>query len=195
MMTKLFESKKKCLIVGVISGIFLTILLPQLLNKNKWEKNKQQTYHVNKKNEHDFAEYSQWPPFLTDPTFDLTLWRKHCWINQVSLPSQDPQLYYKKNYTAYTVCKDVISLINSIYNMKTNIAKVEYPEIFAQKIRKIFNYDNTLYAKALQQELYFVINKYTFEHTVYNPLRGRRPVQSPEVPVEQYLNETMEKNI
>ncbi|CAF4067454.1 unnamed protein product [Rotaria sp. Silwood2] len=193
MMTKLFESKKKCLIVGVISGIFLTILLPQLLNKNKWEKNKQQTYHVNKKNEHDFAEYSQWPPFLTDPTFDLTLWRKHCWINQVSLPSQDPQLYYKKNYTAYTVCKDVISLINSIYNMKTNIAKVEYPEIFAQKIRKIFNYDNTLYAKALQQELYFVINKYTFEHTVYNPLRGRRPVQSPEVPVEQYLNETMEK--
>ncbi|CAF4312336.1 unnamed protein product [Rotaria sp. Silwood2] len=151
MMTKLFESKKKCLIVGVISGIFLTILLPQLLNKNKWEKNKQQTYHVNKKNEHDFAEYSQWPPFLTDPTFDLTLWRKHCWINQVSLPTQDPQLYYKKNYTAYTVCKDMISLINSIYNMKTNIAKVEYPEIFAQKIRKIFNYDNTLYAKALEQ--------------------------------------------
>ncbi|CAF5123953.1 unnamed protein product, partial [Rotaria sp. Silwood1] len=44
-------------------------------------------------------------------------------------------------------------------------------------------------------ELYFVVNKYSFEHTVYNPLRGRRPVQPPEVSVEQYLSETMEKNI
>ena len=35
--------------------------------------------------------------------------------------------------------------------MKTNIAKVKYPKTFAQKIRKIFNYDNTLYAKALEQ--------------------------------------------
>lgn len=47
--------------------------------------------------------------------------------------------------------RDVIHLVESIYNMKTNIAKVEYPETFAQKIRKIFNYDSILYAKALEQ--------------------------------------------
>ncbi|CAF4401621.1 unnamed protein product, partial [Rotaria magnacalcarata] len=35
--------------------------------------------------------------------------------------------------------------------MKTTIAKVEYPETLAQKVRKIFNDDNTLYAKALEQ--------------------------------------------
>ncbi|CAF0927047.1 unnamed protein product [Rotaria sordida] len=190
---RLFNKNELSKRVGLFLGIFITTLLPKLFIKSTWEKNKQQINLANIKNEYNFIEYSQWPPFLTDPTFDLTLWRKHCWINQISLPTQDTKLYYKKNYTAYNVCKDVISLINSIYNMKTNIAKVEYPETFAQKIRKIFNYDNTLYAKALEQELYFVMNKYTFEHTVYNPLRGRRPIQSPEVPIEQYLNETIEK--
>jgi hypothetical protein len=35
--------------------------------------------------------------------------------------------------------------------MKTNIAKVKYPEIFAEKIRKMFNSDDKLYAKALEQ--------------------------------------------
>ena len=45
----------------------------------------------------------------------------------------------------------MINIIDSIYNMKTNIAQVEYPPMFAEKIRKIFNNDNSLYAKALEQ--------------------------------------------
>lgn len=78
-----------------------------------------------------------------------------------------------------------MNLMNSIYTIKTEYAKVNYPASFAEKIRKIFNYNEHLFSKALEQELYFALNKYTFEHTVYNPLRGRRPVQPPEVPVEQ----------
>jgi hypothetical protein len=35
--------------------------------------------------------------------------------------------------------------------MKTSIAKVQYSETFAEKIKKIFNHDKTLYAKALDQ--------------------------------------------
>lgn len=69
--------------------------------------------------------------------------------------------------------------------MKSGTGKVEYPPKFAEKIRKLFNNDEALYNKALNQELYFAFNRYSFEHTVYNPLRGRRPVQPPEVPVEQ----------
>ncbi|CAF4196508.1 unnamed protein product, partial [Rotaria socialis] len=196
-------------------GILITTFIPDLLLKKK-SSIKQYDDILDRKNVYEFAEYSQWPPFLTDSTFDLNLWRKHCWTNQVSLPTQDPDLYYKRNYTAFSICKDVIHIIDSIYNMKTTIAKVEYPETFAQKIRKIFNDDNTLYAKALEQvrfiifkqnlqlllsllfyiylkELHFVINKYSFEHTVYNPLRGRRPIQPPELSFEVYLNQTMEK--
>jgi hypothetical protein len=35
--------------------------------------------------------------------------------------------------------------------MKTNIAKVQYPEPLAEKIRKMFNYNETLFANALEQ--------------------------------------------
>ncbi|CAM4796225.1 unnamed protein product [Rotaria magnacalcarata] len=173
-------------------GILIATFIPDVLLKKK-SNIKHYDDILDGKNVYEFAEYSQWPPFLTDSTFDLNLWRKHCWVNQVSLPTRDPDLYYKRNYTAFSVCKDVIRIVDSIYNMKTTIAKVEYPETLAQKVRKIFNDDNTLYAKALEQELHFVINKYSFEHTVYNALRGRRPIQPPEVPFELYLNETMEK--
>ena len=37
------------------------------------------------------------------------------------------------------------------------------------------------------------MNKYSFEHTVYNPLRGRRPIQPPEMPIEEYVAETIRK--
>ncbi len=89
----------------------------------------------------------------------------------MSLPTQDLKFYYKKNYTAFTVCRlvnqsikfvdtktdlfhfyrDVISQIDSIYNMKTNIAKVQYPEALAEKIKKMFKYNETLFANALEQ--------------------------------------------
>jgi hypothetical protein len=85
----------------------------------------------------------------------------------------------------YLSIREMISLIDSIYKIKSGIGKVQHPESFAEKIRKLFNNDKTLYDKALEQELFFVFNKYSFEHTVYNPLRGQRPVQPPEVPVEQ----------
>jgi hypothetical protein len=45
----------------------------------------------------------------------------------------------------------VISLIDSIYNLKTSIAEVKYPDLFSEKIKKIFNDDASLFAKALKQ--------------------------------------------
>ena len=42
-------------------------------------------------------------------------------------------------------------MINSMYNMKTDVGRVTYPETFAQKIRKLFNFDASLYTKALDQ--------------------------------------------
>ncbi|CAF1220692.1 unnamed protein product [Adineta steineri] len=182
----------KWLIVGLLAGIIVTVVLPDFFLLNNSNTN-QNIDLAKSKPEHKFAEYSQWPPFLTDPTFDLLAWRKYCWANQMSLPTGDQKLYYKKNFTAHAVCRDVIDEIQSIYNIETKIASVQHPTMFAEKIKKIFNYDAKLYEKALDQDLYFVMNKYSFEETVYNPLRGRRPIQQPEIPIEQYLKETMEK--
>jgi hypothetical protein len=45
--------------------------------------------------------------------------------------------------------------------MKTNIGKVKYPETFAEKIRKLFNNNSKLYAKALEQVYMQMIHNLT----------------------------------
>ena len=67
---KLLDSKVKCLIVGIFSGILIATFVPDLLLKNKF-KSKSFDDILDGKNVYEFAEYSQWPPFLTDSTFDL----------------------------------------------------------------------------------------------------------------------------
>lgn len=104
MATKSVGHKSKWLIIGVVFGMFFTIFIPEVITRNRLKSNQNSNFH-HVINGYKFTEYSQWPPFLTDASFDLSSWRKHCWTNQMSLPTQNPDLYYKKNYTAYTICK------------------------------------------------------------------------------------------
>ncbi|UJR07775.1 hypothetical protein I4U23_012058 [Adineta vaga] len=187
------DYKIKWLLIGLILGIFSTLFLPNLLITNR-SKSSQFSEYSDIKTERQFAQYSQWPPFLTDLSYDIDTWRKHCWIDRKILPTENLHQYFRKNFTRYSICQEVIAEIQSIYEMKTKVANVQYPASFAEKIKRIFNNDEKLYAKALEQELHFSINKYSFEHTIYNPLRGRRPVQQPELPIDQYLKETMDKS-
>ncbi|CAF1092813.1 unnamed protein product [Adineta ricciae] len=186
------DYKIKWLLCGLLLGTVTTLFLPKLLLTNQGAVNTNLEY-PNTNTERRFAQYSKWPIFLSDLSYDINAWRSRCWLNQKILPTENSDQYYKTNYTKYSVCQKVIGEIKSIYDIKTKVAEVQYPSAFAEKIKKIFNNDEDLYAKALKQELHFVINKYSFEHTVYNPLRGRRPVQRPEVPIDQYLKETMNK--
>ena len=57
----------------------------------------------------------------------------------------------KFSLTLFYLYRDVINIINSIFDIKTGTAKVEYPKKFAKKIRKMFNNDKTLYENALKQ--------------------------------------------
>jgi len=70
MLYKLLDCKLKWPAIGLIFGLFAIIFLRQsfLLRVLKTEPNGD---ILRAKNEHKFAEYSQWPPFLSDPTFDL----------------------------------------------------------------------------------------------------------------------------
>jgi len=186
------DLKVKFLLIASASCILITLTFSNFSQVYRFDETKLEQSKISNDST-IFAQYSTWPSFLTDPTFDLTSWRKFCWKNQTSLPINDLQSYFTKNYTSYAVCRNVLHTINTIYEIKSSFGQVEYPEKFAQKISKMFNNDETLLSKARQQELFFVMNKYSFEHTVYNPLRGRRPIQPPEMPIEDYVAETIRK--
>jgi hypothetical protein len=70
MLYKLLDYKLKWLAIGLPSGLFALIFLRKLFLLCGL-KNEQNDDVLRAKNEHKFAEYSQWPPFLSDPTFDL----------------------------------------------------------------------------------------------------------------------------
>jgi hypothetical protein len=70
MSTKSLGYKSKWLMIGLVSGIFVTLFIPKIWIKNRF-KNEQDTDYFNSVNRYKFPEYSQWPPFLTDATFDL----------------------------------------------------------------------------------------------------------------------------
>lgn len=42
-------------------------------------------------------------------------------------------------------------MIDTIYSIDTKVASVRYPEKFAEKIKKMFNGDEGLFARALEQ--------------------------------------------
>lgn len=69
MSNKSTPSKIKWLVVGVISGVFITAMIPQLLPSNFLTEEEKRLLQMRLMQK--FAEYSQWPPFLTDPTFDI----------------------------------------------------------------------------------------------------------------------------
>ena len=71
MAPKLFESRKKNLIIGLLLVVLFTVLVPDLLLKSKFKINKEYSDIIDRKTSYEFGEYSQWPPFLTDSTFDL----------------------------------------------------------------------------------------------------------------------------
>lgn len=70
MISKSFDYKLKWLMIGLLSGIFCTVFLSESFSSNRLN-NEQNIDLLHGTSEHKFAEYSQWPPFLSDPTFDL----------------------------------------------------------------------------------------------------------------------------
>jgi hypothetical protein len=70
MTSKSVSYKIKWLLTGLFSGIFVTIFMPQFLSSNRVQ-DEQKNDILGTAIPRKFADYSQWPPFLTDPSFDL----------------------------------------------------------------------------------------------------------------------------
>ena len=70
MVSKLMDYKLKWLLIGVIAGVLLSAFMPESLRPHRFSKGKS-ARGSSAENDYQFAKYSQWPPFLTDPSFDL----------------------------------------------------------------------------------------------------------------------------
>ena len=67
MWTKSVEYKLKCLLVGLLSGVLISFFVPHYLQAypNQLDGSGRNGIAL------QFGQYSSWPLFLTDPSFDL----------------------------------------------------------------------------------------------------------------------------
>ncbi|KAG8225688.1 hypothetical protein J437_LFUL001720 [Ladona fulva] len=85
-------------------------------------------------------------------------------------------------------CQILWSKFQKIYSVDVREGKLEFPMQFESKLQRWFyNLDPSL-KEIRTQTVIHVRNKYTKEHTIYNPLRAKRPLQSSDRDPLGYVN-------
>ncbi|CAF0788593.1 unnamed protein product [Didymodactylos carnosus] len=196
-----WDVKLRWLIVGSILGAICTysliyvqqsdIVKLSLLSGNNGNSDVNQTLSVQTV-KYPLHGYSKWPEFLTDTVLDITTFQHKCLINGLKSNGFFRFRRDEPNSTK-TICKDIILAIENIYNISSSIADINYPPEFEKKVKKWLG-DQQLYNKALHQDLHFVFNKFSFEHTVYNPIRGKRPITEPLISASSYISELINQS-
>ncbi|KAK6175378.1 hypothetical protein SNE40_013854 [Patella caerulea] len=92
------------------------------------------------------------------------------------------------------LCSQLYKKFSAIYSIEKNAAPLKLPDLFQVKVKKWLNNDEKLFAEVYHQEVTGIYNKWTREHTIFNPLREKRPVSIPEEPENIYVNRLVEKS-
>lgn len=180
------DLKFKYLLVAFGSCIFITLVLPNIFQVSRFDSAKFDG-PTNKSDTILFGQYSTWPSFLTDPTFDLVtrsprrsernesfssdivekilLEQSNRFTHQRSSVIFQKEFHFScrlsvrcsANFDEETrtfvlpFLSDVLHTLQTIYEIKSDFAQVQYPERFAEKILKMFNNDKDLFGKAQEQ--------------------------------------------
>ncbi|XP_050411871.1 uncharacterized protein LOC126826813 [Patella vulgata] len=92
------------------------------------------------------------------------------------------------------LCSQLYKKFSAIYSIEKNAAPLKLPDLFQVKVKKWLNNDEKLFEEVYHQEVTGIYNKWTREHTIFNPLREKRPVSIPEEPENIYVNRLVEKS-
>lgn len=90
-------------------------------------------------------------------------------------------------------CMSLLKKFEAIYSVSTRHASLLLPGPFQGKVKKWLGNNEVLYKEVYDQKVIHVVNTYTREHTVFSPLRDKRPVSVPEKPEAQYLQEILKQ--
>ena len=72
-----------------------------------------------------------------------------------------------------------------MFSLDIRFATVKIPEPFKVKVRRWLGNNEKLFKEVYNQSVINIINHITHEHTVFNPIRDKRPVAKPDTPEDQ----------
>lgn len=138
--------------------------------------------------------YSVWPSFQppTESQSQHTWYRFNCvpTVREFSIANLGTILSEWSKSTDVQ-CRKLLSTFQTIYAVSLRNGSVSLPVPFQAKVKKWLGNNEELFKDVFHQEIIHVVNKLTREHTVFNPLRDKRPVSLPDVPEAQYYEQLM----
>ncbi|GFS22686.1 hypothetical protein ElyMa_001622100 [Elysia marginata] len=91
-------------------------------------------------------------------------------------------------------CKDLYDRFSAIYTVEKRLGSVKMPKSFEPKVRGWLGNKDDLFDELFHQEIIHMVNTYTRETTVFNPLRDKRPVTKPKESEEDYIKRITEES-
>ncbi|BFZ08752.1 hypothetical protein BsWGS_11791 [Bradybaena similaris] len=136
-------------------------------------------------------EYSVWPRFESESPINNVLFRSEC-VRAVNY-SLTGLSYIKSQWSRSKnpVCQKYYNKFTSIFTLDSRKATLVIPALFQTKVRGWLANNEHLYQEIFDQDIIHIVNEFSREHTVFNPLRDKRPIQPPEQSELEYFDDLL----
>ncbi|BFZ10918.1 hypothetical protein BsWGS_13957 [Bradybaena similaris] len=131
-------------------------------------------------------EYDVWTPFAVQLT-SHDWFIKNCIAKGEFTIAGIPDVLASWATAENSDCKNLYKKFTAIYTVEKRIGSVKIPETFQGQVKAWLGNIDGLYQELFHQDIIHVLNMYTRETTVFNPLRDKRPVTKPKESEEDYL--------
>ncbi|KAL8611267.1 hypothetical protein ACOMHN_013698 [Nucella lapillus] len=182
--------------IVVAAGLCTVMFLYLVYTASSWHKERLtfQSPEPNMQVKRFSGDYDVWPVFQA-PKSEL---QDQIWFQKTCLPSKKTvsienlsEILSLWALSTNAECRQLLAKFQSLYHVSTRNASVVLPKPFQSKVRKWLGNNEKLYGEVYHQEIIHVVNRFTREHTIFNPLRDKRPVAPPDQPEAKYVEEML----
>ncbi|KAH3818725.1 hypothetical protein DPMN_120450 [Dreissena polymorpha] len=135
-----------------------------------------------------------WLPYRVGNFKDQNWFQRTCMKGVVPQSLEDfPLVIQSWRQTQDTDCRDLYLTFNKLVKVRVEKGELTLPKPFEKKVYKWMGNNEELMKEVLSQEVLLIRNLYTMEENAFNPLRNKRPVSEPDIPLRKYIEELLNK--
>ncbi|XP_066980464.1 uncharacterized protein [Macrobrachium rosenbergii] len=135
--------------------------------------------------------YSTWPTFNIKLIHSRDWYIENCFNGQFSEDLEDVfrNLIPTWSETENDECKNLYDKFVALYEVHERYSgKLTLPAPFLKRVSRWLGGDKTLLEQVHQQHLIHIFHPLTAEHTVYNPVRSKRPMPTKDTNIYEWVN-------
>ncbi|CAL8144873.1 unnamed protein product [Orchesella dallaii] len=126
-------------------------------------------------------------------------YQKNCYDESAGqLLSRSIQDIYKKlqllKESQEEDCQLIWNIFDSMFRIEAISAPIVLPKPFQKEVKGWLDNDEKLFQQVNEQVVFKIVSRGTFEETVFNPLRAKRPVSKPSMDPLEYIKNLTESS-